>query len=177
MQRSAIDFTPLMNNLLQHSNSEIEFNKYLEDLGEKVFKNEAKIKDLLKINDKTLSELYSHAYELFKYGKYDLSASLFYHLLGFDSQNPHYSYGLAASFAEQKKYKIAITAFIQTLFNNPSDPKPLFNCAECSLSLGDKDKAKEYLRYFIDLSKNKEGYESLHTKATLMLDKLSQQKN
>jgi type III secretion system low calcium response chaperone LcrH/SycD len=174
MQISAIDVEPFINELFKHSNSQEEFENYLEDIGKKIFNNEVKAKDLLKINDKTLSEIYNLAYELFKYGKYDESATLFFHLLGLDSQNPHYSYGLAASFVEQKKYKIAITAFMQTLFNNPSDPKPLFDCAECALCLGENAEAKEYLKYFIDLSKDKEEYRSLRTKASLMLDKLSQ---
>ena len=177
MQISQNDIIPMINELLNHSNSEEELESYLEDIGRKVLNNEAKFKDLLKISDKMLSEIYSQAFELFKYGKYDLSEALFLQLTGLDSKNPHYSYGLAASLAEQKKYRNAITFFIQTLFYNPSDPKPLYNCAECALGLNEKDSAKEYLRFFIDLSKDKQGYESLRTKATLMLDNLSQQKN
>jgi hypothetical protein len=65
MQISQNDIMPMINELLNHSNSEEELESYLEDIGRKVLNNEAKFKDLLKISDKMLSEIYSQAFELF----------------------------------------------------------------------------------------------------------------
>lgn len=170
------EVTPAIEEILKHISNEKEFEKFLINVSDQIINKGIAAKDIFKIKDTTLDKLYNTAYELFKYGQYNYAASIFYHLLLLNSKNPNYAYALGACFSEMKKYDSAILAFLQSYLYNSSNPQPIYDCAQCCLSLKHDEKAAEFLKSFIALTKDRTEWQSLYTRASLMLEKILNKK-
>jgi type III secretion system low calcium response chaperone LcrH/SycD len=176
MQIQATDFAAAIDEINEHSKTDKELEAYLLSISDKVLNKGIPAKDVFKIDDTVLNQLYSQAYELFKYGQYELASSIFQNLLLLNSKNSSYAYALGACFTEMKYYEKAIMAFFQSFFYNIENPQPLYDCALCCLELKEDKQAIEFLNLFIGCTKDNPKWKSLNTKAQLTLNKLTNQK-
>lgn len=167
------DLMPVLEKL-EPMKSEKELIKFFEDLGRETYENGKAPKDLLGFNKKTLSELYSLAYELYNHGQYASASSIFYHLFMLNPRSPSYIYGVGACLSELKDYVLAINAFSLAYLNDVRDPTPLFFAADCALKIEQPKAAIGYLEQLLKTIEKTGGHSNLKTKATLMLTKLKE---
>lgn len=78
-----------------------------------------------------LEVIYSYAIDLYKSGKYEEAAGLFFFLGQMNPKDPRYSFGMAAVFHKTKRYFEATTYYLASALHDPSNPLPYFHAGDC----------------------------------------------
>jgi tetratricopeptide (TPR) repeat protein len=176
MTLSIDDFKDTLALLEKNFQSEEQSAQFIADTFFEVNNNGKALKDVLKIKDKSLDELYKIGFEYFKYGQYELAVTVFHKLFILNQKSPSYTYALGASHAELKNFDKAAIAFFLSFLNDNSNLEALFNSADCRLKNKDNEAADQQFKAFLQLSQGLAKYDVLRTKATLILENLKSKK-
>ena len=142
--------------------------------------NESVLRDLIdkysangipipKFSKNTIEALYSFGYGFYQNAKYDKSIHFFRFLTLIDSESPKHWMGLGASLQMNKEYHKAIQCFGYAAVLNPDNPFAPFHAAECLLSLGEDNNAKEVFNAAEQVAnKNPKNYKMLLSRIALM---------
>lgn len=112
-------------------------------LRELIEKYSAKGIEVPEFSQNTIEALYSFGYGFYQSAKYTQSIHFFRFLTLIDSGNPKHWMGLGAALQMNKEYHKAIQCFGYAAVLNPDNPYAPYHAAECLLSLGEDNNAKE----------------------------------
>jgi type III secretion system low calcium response chaperone LcrH/SycD len=94
------------------------------------------------IPNSVMDELYAYGYKFYQAGRLDDAKSFFQYLCVYDSQNPVYMMGLAATLQRKKEYESAIKMYEFAFSLAKNDYRPKLYIGQCYLSLKDKEQAR-----------------------------------
>lgn len=141
----------------------------------KIFEKGMSPRQAMDITDKEMSVIYSYAYQLFNNGKIPEACELFKMLYVLDPAEPGLATALGVCHHQLKAYDLAATCYMAAATLNPLDPVPLFYAYDCFMNMNEKDSAIIVLYNVIDRSRGQAEYDSIHDKATIILEGLEAQ--
>ncbi len=132
--------------------------------------------DLLsKLDKESAEELYSHAYHLYKSGKFLEASCVFRILLESDPINPKYGMGIAASYHQLKSYQNAADVYQMVGIIDHHNPIPFFHAADCLIQAEDPMSALAYLEIALGRCGGKKEYEAMKEQALLAIEKIKEE--
>ncbi len=103
------------------------------------------IRELKGISDKQMNAMYAVGFNLFNSGRLEDAEKIFKGLLLLDHLERKYWFGYAAIKQQQKNFAEALKAYQVAAVLDNTNPKTVYQIAECHLALGDKLSAEEAL--------------------------------
>ncbi|MDR0351730.1 MAG: tetratricopeptide repeat protein [Puniceicoccales bacterium] len=122
------------------------------------------------ISEVNLEAAYGIGYNLFQKKKYDSAYDVFHFLCLLDHFQKKYWKALALTAYVQKKYEESRMAYFTAFALDPTDIELVSAMADCSISLGEAENAKNFLEITCDMGKNYESNETLCQRAKSILD-------
>jgi type III secretion system low calcium response chaperone LcrH/SycD len=103
----------------------------------------ATLKEIRGVPDSVMAGIYAHAYEFFQSGRLDDAEVFFRFLCIYDSYNPEYMMGMAATFQQKKQYQRAIDLYALMMVVAKNDYRPVLYTGQCYLFLKNSEQARE----------------------------------
>ena len=112
--------------------------------------HQVSLKDLCKLSDEETETLYSSAYTLYNYGKYQDAINIFTPLTHMNLKETKYWMGLGACHQMLKQYDDALRAYALVIMLDVNNIQAPSHVAECHIAKGDIEQAKVALSYIVD---------------------------
>jgi len=146
--------------------------KVLPDIAQTLIHTGKLPREVFKISDGKIEEMYSQAYHLYNTGKYKQAIQLFRLLILINADNPKYVMGVAACFHMMKEYKNAVESYTFCAILEPENPIPLFHASDCFIQSGDKFSALVALEMAVKKAGNSPQYQVLKDRALMTIEGL-----
>lgn len=110
----------------------------------------ATLKQIQGVPDSVMESIYAHAYKFYQIGHLDNAETFFRFLILYDTYNPEYLMGLAATLQQKKQYQNAIDAYQSVLVLAANDYRPMLHIGQCYLFMKNKTQARESFMALIE---------------------------
>ncbi|MDR1366745.1 MAG: tetratricopeptide repeat protein [Puniceicoccales bacterium] len=121
-----------------------------------------------------LDAAYEIGLELLKQKKYGDAEDIFYCIATMNHFEQRYWKALAVTLLAQKKYQDALGIYLAAFFLDPMDVDVVASMADCCLSLGDREGAKNFLEQTIEIFNETKEREDLAKRAQGLLEMINQ---
>ncbi|MDR2628608.1 MAG: tetratricopeptide repeat protein [Puniceicoccales bacterium] len=121
-----------------------------------------------------LEAAYGIGIEFLKRGKYSDAEDIFYCVATMNHLEQRYWKALAITLFIQKKYQDALGVYLAAFFLDPMDIDVVASMADCCLSMGDRDGAKNFLEQTVEIFNETKKREDLAERAQGLLEMINQ---
>lgn len=110
----------------------------------------ATLKEIRGVPDRVMDGIYAHAYEFYQAGRLDDAETFFRFLCLYDSYNPEYMMGLAATLQQKRQYQNAIDLYSSLMVVAKNDYRPVLHSGQCYLFLKNTEEARKNFKFIME---------------------------
>jgi type III secretion system low calcium response chaperone LcrH/SycD len=151
-----------------------EINKKNQEILHKIYENGMTPGDALGVTKQQKEWLYGLGYQFYERGKLENACLLFRFLAKLDPSEVKYPMGVGGCYMQQKKYELAIEAFMQAASGRAQIPDPWYYMAECYMKLDQIGAAMICYGSVIQLSGDNPKYAMVKQRSDLTMHTLAE---